>query len=78
VICILPCGTNVRLVQRNSSPSIAKCTNVWSYTTDFPICFHGICSFLVLQIHILVIRAGIIKIQSCEKPCQSSAADKLS
>ena len=77
MICILPYGTNVQLMQRNSANS-AKFRNEWSYTTAFRVCFHGICSFLVLQIRILVIRAGNIKIWSCEMPCHSSAADKLS
>ena len=77
MICILPNGTNVQLMQRNSSPSSAKFRNEWSYTTAFPVYFHGICSFLVSQIRILVIRAGNIKVRSCEMPCHSGAADKL-
>jgi len=77
VIFMLPHGTNVRLMQCYSSPSSAKFRNEWSYTTDFRVCFNGICSILVLQIHSLVIRAGYIKIQSCEMLCHSSAADKL-
>ena len=67
----------MQLMQRNSSPSSAKFRNEWSYTIAFHVCFHGICSILVLQIRSLVIRAGYIKIRSCEMPCHSSAADKL-
>lgn len=77
MICILPRGTNVQLLHRNSSPSIAKFRNEWSYATAFRVCFHGICSILVLQIRSLVIRAGYIKIWSCEMLCHSSAEDKL-
>lgn len=77
MICILPYGTNVQLMQRNSSNS-AKFRNECSCTTAFHVCFHGICSFLVLQICILVIRAGNIEIRSCELLCHSSTADKLS
>lgn len=77
MICMLSCRSNVQLVQHNLSPSIAKFKNEWSCITAFPVCFHGICSILVLQIRILVMRVGNIKIQSCEMLCQSSAADKV-